>query len=95
MRLIDADALIDKAVQKVKDDFGYDFGICDIRVDGCDIAEAPTVEAELIRHGRWELREGFNHLVKCNVCGHEYIDYLECDNYCGNCGAKMDEEAEE
>ena len=28
-------------------------------------------------------------LPKCPKCGYEYTDYLECSNYCGNCGAKM------
>lgn len=29
-------------------------------------------------------------LLRCPACGHEYIDAIECTNYCGNCGAKWD-----
>ena len=39
-------------------------------------------------HGQWEYWAGG--LTRCPVCGYEYTDYLECKNYCGNCGAKMD-----
>ena len=51
------------------------------------IDEAATVEDVEVTHGRWEEECG---LPKCPVCGYEYCDYLECKNYCGNCGAKMD-----
>ena len=45
-----------------------------------------------VRHGRWlEQYEG-SRLLKCSVCGYEYCDLIECGNYCGNCGAKMDAE---
>jgi hypothetical protein len=60
-----------------------------------DFEYAPTIEAEPIRHGHWETRHGFSMLQKCSVCGYEYNDLIECDNYCGNCGAKMDEVTEE
>lgn len=42
-------------------------------------------------HGHWELREGYNRLQRCSACGYKYNDLIECDNFCGNCGAKMDE----
>lgn len=57
-----------------------------------EIALAPTVDAELVRHGHWG-EEWFDHKLKivCSVC--------ECfadkwTDYCPNCGAKMDEEEE-
>lgn len=39
-------------------------------------------------YGKWEKWAGS--LLSCSACGHEYLDYLECSNYCPNCGAKMD-----
>jgi len=51
-------------------------------------------QKEAHKHGHWEIRKGFNRLQKCSACGYEYNDLIECDNYCGNCGAKMDEEVE-
>ena len=49
-------------------------------------------ELKPVVHGHWELRKGFNKLQRCSACGYEYNDLIECDNYCGNCGAKMDGE---
>lgn len=40
-----------------------------------------------IVHGEWKKYAG--NLVFCSVCKYKYLDYIECDNYCGNCGAKM------
>ena len=40
--------------------------------------------------GEWVLREGLNRLVRCTACGYEYNDLVECTNFCGNCGAKME-----
>ena len=55
------------------------------------ISNAPIIDPE--KHGHWIKYYGEEcGLVKCSCCGHEYIDYLECDTYCGNCGAKMDEQ---
>lgn len=65
--------------------------------DAIDIIEdAPTVDAVLVVHGRFEpcfdengnWRQGF---AKCSNCGKEY--YAQVINhfgYCPNCGAKMD-----
>lgn len=60
------------------------------------IEKAPTVDAVLVVHGRFEpcfdengnWRQGF---AKCSNCGKEY--YAQVINhfgYCPNCGAKMD-----
>ena len=49
-------------------------------------------KAEPIVHGHWIYWAG--DLQKCSVCGFEYTDYLERNNYCGRCGAKMDGDAE-
>ena len=53
----------------------------------------PTVEAEPIKHGRWEVSGGYTRgsaiisIFRCSVC--------ECESeipspYCPQCGAKMD-----
>jgi hypothetical protein len=44
------------------------------------------------RRGRW--RRWAGGLVACTCCNYEYTDKLECADYCGNCGAKMDGEEE-
>ena len=42
-----------------------------------------------LRHGRWEHSEyaGVDY-YQCSVCGHSIR--LTAENYCPNCGAKMD-----
>lgn len=50
--------------------------------------QSDTVDAVEVVHGRWEYWTGG--LERCSACGHEYTDYIECHNYCPNCGAKMD-----
>ena len=50
------------------------------------ITVAPRVDAEPVKHGRWE-RVG-DVTYRCSVCGE-----IACCNslFCGDCGAKMDE----
>lgn len=99
MRLIDADALgIGKANRDCFDDPKY--------ADGWNnaieiINNAPTIEAEPVRHGRWIYgAENFtcgNHNAECSVC-HCNISWSGCDedfNYCPKCGAKMDGAADD
>lgn len=59
------------------------------------IANAPTVDAEPVRHGHWidaypkiEPNPMFQYGI-CSVCGYEQSvsKYLK---FCPNCGAKMD-----
>lgn len=91
MRLIDADTLYDKAEERYKCASAPYRKIYRGFVD--DVADAPTVDAAPVVHGRWE-----THLLplawKCSVCGFNNsfrsgrtTEYL---NYCPNCGAKMD-----
>ena len=47
--------------------------------------DIPAVDAEPVRHGRWE------HGMRCTQCGQ--ID-LSKPNYCPNCGAKMEGEVQ-
>ena len=62
------------------------------------INDAPTVDAEPVRHGKDIYMQGDGHCeFKCSVCGVEIpvVEGGELDggkfNYCPNCGAKMDE----
>ena len=92
MRLIDADSLIEECYKDGA--YGY--------VDALQIAIAPTIEAEPVRHGHWiSLTNCSNSGVYCSVC-HKKVyreDYAWCNrknklrsNYCPNCGAKMNDE---
>lgn len=80
MRLIDADALL-----KGKQDHEM--------ISTHIIWNAPTVDAEPIRHGHWI--NDFGSPLKCSSCGivgkvNEIT--LRADfKFCPNCGAKMDE----
>ena len=76
-RLIDADMLEPSEVY-------MNYGFTRI-VYMDDIDELPTVDAEPVRHGHWEVDEDGN--VKCSECGHSGVG----DNYCERCGAKMNE----
>ena len=85
MRLIDADAPIKEACAEGA--YGY--------VDAKQIADAPTVDASPVRHGRWKCNK------PCPVCGEDRFKGLDADiwadwepPYCPNCGAKMDEVSE-
>ena len=96
MRLIDADA-----IQYWQDDSGLksmDY------VRRSQIDSMPIIEAELVKHGRWEQVEVVHdrkdakiqdwQQAKCSVCGRwnttPFMYYLRLDNYCPICGAKMD-----
>lgn len=63
---------------------------------------APAVDAEPVRHGRWIMRGGRFRCSECDAVAlqkdeggtggfsHEYV-YVK-SSYCPNCGAKMDAE---
>lgn len=56
------------------------------------LSHTPTVDAELVIHGRlietgWD--EEYENYGRCSACG---ADNRMRNNYCGNCGAKMDGE---
>ena len=101
MRLIDADALIEKLQEAVAHK-GMGAAIAGILIRY--IEKLPTIEAEPVRHGRW-ISEKCNHkpyriknpekwvIYKCSVCG--YSNGRKQNNYCPNCWAKMDGEAHE
>ena len=86
-RLIDADALIEEALTEGA--YGY--------VDAKQIADAPTVDAAPVRHGKIiETIENGRMKRVFSCCGEDFTK-LTCwmtPNYCPNCGAKMDEVSE-
>lgn len=103
MRLIDADKLLEKNECLFKDlnstedymGIGYNHGVGDsIAI----IKNAPTIEAEPVRRGRWEIHEddswsggGF---TKCLACGYGFAwgAFFEAEEwgFCPICGASMD-----
>lgn len=88
MRLIDADAL-----KKYKCSTCDNRERCEDRETVCseivDIDEQPTIETEPVKHGRWLFNGMILNRQKCSVCGF-YSDDLQADNYCPNCGARME-----
>lgn len=106
MRLIDAD-IVDKliaekqAMLETNDDKmwesnkRYHSGLAIARRI---IADATTIEAEPVRHGRWINEKsdiGYcfaEYDYECSLCGgHTGFGRYPQSRYCPNCGAKMDE----
>lgn len=89
-RLIDADALSENIRS------GAGTALQKFFADIC-VAAAPTIEAEPVRHGRWEYRAvdtpnlGRRYEMYCTACG-KTPDPKKWYDYCPNCGAKMDKE---
>ena len=65
------------------------------------ICEIPAADVVPVRHGRWIVSRtdyGWNSAEypthsKCSICGRE-IPYQDRDNYCPNCGARMDKDGD-
>lgn len=98
MRLIDAEAVykilevceIRKAtIGNPLTDWEYGY-TCGIERAESEIECAPTVDAVPVRHGKWKVTPVY---IKCSECGESFP--LIPQNYCPNCGAKMDERKEE
>lgn len=99
MRLIDADALLESGICA---EYGHnDNGLLLIPMRDVtnSIRNAPTIDAEPVRHGRWLYNyyptvwygHGEPPEWVCSEC--EERAYNTYD-YCPNCGAKMDGEAD-
>jgi len=97
MRLIDEELVMEKVNEcfDTCDQLDLHFTAQDV-ID--IIKSAPTVEAEPTRHGHW-INGSFiiigSQLVPekiCSVCG---AGTIEASDFCGACGAKMDEEAKD
>lgn len=59
---------------------------------GDAIMDVPAADVVEVRHGRWIPHEHMSRTpyarnYDCSECG---ISPIECENYCPNCGAKMD-----
>ena len=106
MRRIDADALnIAKEVETACKAMGFtEKSKFEAFVTGWlmgAIAEAPTISAVPVVRGEWVLQGENEHDYetsleeKCSLCG-RYVyryDTQPQDNYCPNCGAKMEDKA--
>lgn len=90
MRLIDADALP-----------RYNGYALSADAVAWAVERAPTIDAVPVVHGEWVVSRTdyswngaeYPTHCKCNQCGRE-VPYQDRDNYCPNCGAKMDGGAE-
>ena len=59
-----------------------------------EIENAPEEDVAEVRHGEWKYNRGQAPNEKayfCSLCAYGESDYGK-DNYCSNCGAKMDGE---
>ena len=107
MRLIDADALLDevmdryceecdkrKGIKNGKFRIIYEIGdapcrACEIDDMKTELEDAPTIDP--VKHGRW-IEHGKND-NRCSLCG--WGVWVNTNNFCPNCGAKMDGEENE
>lgn len=75
-----------------------DFENCSGHITMCDSArirqainEAPTIEAEPVRHGRWIVK---GQEIYCSECNEESLynsfGASKFSRFCPNCGARMD-----
>ena len=56
----------------------------------CGIDRMPAVDAEPVRHGWWIRQDNTFTRYMCSEC--ESKNHAGHENYCPNCGAKMDKE---
>lgn len=87
MKLIELEAAVDVACNAVEH---YPSEWEEIEAE---MRKLPVVEER--KHGHWnEINppDEQNNFIQCSVCGSKFGLYHK-DNYCQNCGAKMDEEA--
>ena len=87
MRLINADELPVKKLLVPVGNYGEIYRTEVVHKE--DLDNALTIEAEPVKHGRWLFNGMILNRQKCSVCGF-YSDDLQADNYCPNCGARMD-----
>lgn len=82
-RLIDADALYSELAK------ANSFGELTAKKAIRRLANAPTVDAEPARHGKWRFVNCATGLrCQCSECLH-WVDAGTDKNYCPNCGADM------
>lgn len=108
VRLIDADALYEKAAERE----AQALHMCEKTMNDedltewrrwlailkersafkFDIADAPTIDAVEVVHGKWKRKmvdDGFNADWVCSECGYRVMTDFVSYSYCPNCGAKM------
>lgn len=88
MRLIDADKMRDDWLENGENDYVYDTNAVLESIDA-----QPTVDAAPVVHGRWITeywKSGYIKRCYCSECGEPPKDAYKPDNYCPQCGAKMD-----
>lgn len=89
-RLIDADALLEKAW-----DADTSIGYVQV-VDVGEVLDAPTISADEVRgRGKWTLSKDYPGYAMCSCCEDAFVDpeWILRDgkwNYCPNCGAHME-----
>lgn len=94
MRLIDANEAI-KIINHAAEVCNSDFTRRILEFVAVRVETLKTIEAELVKHGRWVLKERA-HYFKCSLCNEPipykfgYSESRRYYNYCPNCGAKMD-----
>lgn len=88
MRLIDADTLIKSLFKLPSGNTFYAPEYIKVMV----IDAAPTIDAEPVRHGYWEVIDAEEpRRYGCSEC--KRLSW-HMENYCPNCGAKMEEDNE-
>ena len=91
MRLIDKNSLnfTNFEIVMCDGDFAKAFKLICEKLD-----DAPIIEAEPIKHGYWAGKPLAGYAaVRCSVCNTVYLYNSGKWNYCPNCGALMDLEA--
>ena len=86
-RYIDADKLIEERTIFMQDEEGFDTSVVLV----ADIKLTPTAEVAEVKHGEWILHDDGS--GTCTLCGKRQKHIWDMDNwqnFCGNCGAKMD-----
>ena len=86
MSYIDREALIERLCYVCGAD--CDKNICTVKQT---VEYMPSADVEPVRHGMW-VTEKYP-LIRCSRCDAVMI-ITDYDNYCPNCGAKMDEVSE-
>lgn len=95
MRLIDADALINR-IDKIIETNHLDSQMVWFTPSGAKLLvdEQPTIEPER-KKGKWirhpEVKNVYGGVyIECSECGEKYVvQYVEDEKFCRNCGADM------
>lgn len=63
-------------------------------LDGSDVRNAPSVECANVVNGRWVEDLEHHDIIFCSNCGDKRYFGGYRPNYCEECGAKMEKEAD-